>query len=33
LGEVIALVAIPFDDCLNTWKDNDFDVATPDCIE
>jgi nitrous oxidase accessory protein NosD len=23
----------PFDDCLNTWKDNDFDVATPDCIE
>jgi parallel beta-helix repeat protein len=20
-------------DCLNTWKDNDFDVATPDCIE
>jgi len=25
--------AIPFDDCLNTWKDNDFDVAAPDCIE
>ncbi len=20
-------------DCLNTWKDNDFDVAAPDCIE
>ena len=19
--------------CLNTWKDNDFDVAAPDCIE
>jgi hypothetical protein len=25
--------AIPFVDCLNTWKDNDFDVAAPDCIE
>ena len=23
----------PFADCLNTWKDNDFDVAAPDCIE
>ena len=21
------------DSCLNTWKDNDFEVATPDCIE
>jgi hypothetical protein len=24
---------VPFADCLNTWKDNDFDVAEPDCIE
>jgi parallel beta-helix repeat protein len=23
----------PQADCLNTWKDNDFDVAAPDCIE
>jgi hypothetical protein len=23
----------PFADCLNTWKDNDFDFAEPDCIE
>jgi hypothetical protein len=23
----------PAADCLNTWKDNDFDVAAPDCIE
>jgi hypothetical protein len=23
----------PFADCLNTWEDNDFDVAEPDCIE
>jgi hypothetical protein len=33
LGEVIPPVPTPFDDCLNTWMDNDFDVAAPDCIE
>jgi len=37
LGEVLFLPVpfevIPFDDCLNTWKDNDFDVATADCVE
>ncbi len=32
LGEGIPRVG-PFADCLNTWKDNDFDVASPDCIE
>jgi hypothetical protein len=32
LGEVIR-GAGPAADCLNTWKDNDFDVAAPDCIE
>lgn len=32
LAEVIR-GAGPAADCLNTWKDNDFDVAAPDCIE
>jgi hypothetical protein len=36
LSEVIVGGAPPFPpaaDCLNTWMDNDFDVAAPDCIE
>ncbi len=32
LGEQIG-AGEPQADCLNTWKDNDFDVAAPDCIE
>ena len=32
LAEVIR-GAGPAADCLNSWKDNDFDVAAPDCIE
>jgi hypothetical protein len=36
LSEVITGGAPPFPpaaDCLNTWMDNDFDFAAPDCIE
>ena len=34
LGEVIGGPPPVFPaDCLNTWRDNDFDVATQDCIE
>jgi nitrous oxidase accessory protein NosD len=32
LREAVGEVGIP-PDCLNTWKDNDFDFAQPDCIE
>jgi parallel beta-helix repeat protein len=33
LTEAIPAEGPPYADCLNTWKDNDFDVAAPDCIE
>jgi hypothetical protein len=32
LAEFVTGVGFP-PDCLNTWKDNDFDFAQPDCIE
>jgi nitrous oxidase accessory protein NosD len=30
---IIGIPPLPAADCLNTWIDNDFDVAAPDCIQ